>query len=61
MLKKLNSVLKSWEKKIKGGFRFLAFSLTICFRAIANQYLFLDEKFVIHLLCDTHFSRWVKQ
>lgn len=57
MLKKLNSILKSWKKKIKGGLLFFAFPLTVCFRVIANQYLFLDKQLVIHLLCDTHSSR----
>lgn len=53
MLKKLNSILKSWKKKIKGGLLFFAFPLTVYFRLIANQYLFLDKQLVIHLLCDT--------
>lgn len=60
MLKKLNSILKSWKKKIKGGLVFFAFPLTIYFRVTANQYLFSDKQFVIHLLCDTgkeHSSR----
>ena len=54
MLKKLNSILKSWKKKIKGGLLFFAFPLTVYFRLIANQYFFLDKQLVIHLLCDTH-------